>query len=393
MKNNKVAILTHYYRSVNYGGTLQAYALARFLNDNGFDAKQVSYAGKTKTNLPKEKISFIKKAATFIRRLTRIPFSAFKRVRYKKAKIEMEKIITKRMKVFDTFREENIPHTIDVYDENLQVLNHDFDIFITGSDQVFNFNFFRKGYFLGFVEKSKKKIAYAASMASTHLSEENALFFKKSLNDFYAISVREPEAMEYIDNLLGQKKALVCVDPTFLIKPEQWKTFASKRLFKEDYCFCYFLGSNQQERIIAKSYSKEHNFIIIGIPMYRDNYHFTDHGLFDVSVSDASPNDFVSLIMNANCVFTDSFHACVFSILFNKKFVVFKREENDNMTSRISSLLKTYNLSDCFICSKGKNAMMSAKRILDLEQFYDLSCNDSTRSSSIEFLINSCNGD
>lgn len=390
MKKIRIAILTHYYRSINYGGTLQAYALARFLNDNGFAAKQVSYAKEPKTSIQKSSIGFVKKTMHYIKRLPRIPFSIFKRVRYKKTKIQMERFMARRMDVFNAFREENIPHTAVFCDENLQVLNHDFDIFITGSDQVFNFNFFRKGYFLGFVGQDKKKIAYAASMATTNVSEENASFFKKSLENFYAISVREPEAMEYINNLFGKKIALVCVDPTFLINPEQWGKFAGEKLYKEDYCFCYFLGSNKKERLLARKFSNTRGIKCIGIPMCRDNYHFIDDGLFDISFPDASPKDFVSLIKNAKYIFTDSFHACVFSILFNKKFVVFKRDQKDDMTSRIESLLSYFGANRVFLNRSETETLHFVEDIFDKNIEYNTEKIDRLIEDSISFLREKC---
>ena len=53
----KIGILTHFHKSINYGGVLQAYALCKYLNNQGYDAFQILYSAKN-TSLNNEKKNY-----------------------------------------------------------------------------------------------------------------------------------------------------------------------------------------------------------------------------------------------------------------------------------------------------------------------------------------------
>ena len=151
--HKSIGILTHYYNSTNYGGLLQSYALCRYLNDNGVEARQVFFdASKQSLTIPqriKLRLYYGKKRLKGLKNLRAISE------------------IKKRGKSVVGFRNA-IPHTNEIYTyKNLSSLGDDFDAFITGSDQVWNPISINDAYSLIFT--NKPKYSYAASIASTSI--------------------------------------------------------------------------------------------------------------------------------------------------------------------------------------------------------------------------------
>lgn len=339
----KVGILTHYFKSLNYGGNLQAYALCSYINSLGIDAEQIRYDmisnGNRKLinrlrgkNLSKVVYVISKKIKYNIKRLFNNIFYNSD-VRYRNSFL---KLCKNSFIKFNTITIKN--SNFEYNNETINKTNELYDSFITGSDQVWNFSMFKEAFFLNFVNSGKKKLSYAASVVDYSLSDQQIEYFKKSIESFDAISVRENSAVEYISSFSSKNVNLV-VDPTLLLSKNDWNNIAAERLIKEKYIFSYFLGNNKISRKTCEKFAKENNLIIVDIPVANDGFKFLFKDFGDKTYV-ASPEEFLSLIKNAEYVFTDSFHAVVFSYIFNKQFFAFKREENDYMSSRIVDLLK-----------------------------------------------------
>ena len=385
----KIAIITHYCGSVNYGGNLQAYALPFFLNKNGFDAKQISYpvtkdtSGLTKIEILKQRLkgspfkAFKSICGTMLRSL-----NGFVHVRRKK---QIAMIHKKRFESFKHFQLEMIPHTNKEYlDESLKDLNQFFDFFITGSDQVFNFNMAKYGYFLTFV-KDKPKMSYAASMALDSIPENKKAFMKDALKDYQAIGVREEKTVGLLEELID-KKVELNIDPVFLLEREDWDAVASKRLVDEEYVFCYFLGNNQIEREEAKAFSKAMGLKLVCIPFYKTRYRHYDLNFGDINLPYASPEDFISLIKHAKYIFTDSFHACALSIIYQKQFIVFNRDKLGSMNSRIKSLVSTFDCEERFF-EENTGDLEKTKAILQSKTEFLTDKFVMLKTSSINYLL------
>ena len=94
---------------------------------------------------------------------------------------------------------------------------------------------------------------------------------------------------------------------------------------------------NCVEKIAAKKGWK-----IVVVPVTKESYTYQAEVLNDVG-----PKEWLSLVKHAKGVITDSFHGCVFSIIFKKSFRVFKRFSDDSVksqNSRVYTLLETYGL-------------------------------------------------
>ena len=150
---------------------------------------------------------------------------------------------------------------------------------------------------------------------------------------FDAISVREKTGVDILDSL--GLKGIEVVDPVLLLTRAAWETFCNTKIGVERkrYLLVYdlFLNDARLEKE-AKRLSTEYNLKIISVDASRKCT------FADKNISNAGPKEFVKLIAEAEYVVTNSFHATVFSIIFNKKFSVFYKYSN---ISRISDILNT----------------------------------------------------
>lgn len=213
--------------------------------------------------------------------------------------------------------------------------------FVAGSDQIWNplFEINSGREFLDFA-RPEQKIAYAASIGLDQLPEDVKAQYTDYLIDFQHISMREEEGAEIVKGLVG-KTVPVVLDPTMLLTGEQWKQMADKSSYKPKgkYIAKYILGiKNEQYDQFIENRAKE-----LGIELI-------DIGKFNKTHNNAlGPAEFLYLIANSEGFFTDSFHGTLFSILFEKEFIVFERpveEGYGSMTSRLNTLLNMFGLTE-----------------------------------------------
>lgn len=209
------------------------------------------------------------------------------------------------------------------------------DICIYGSDQIWNPNYMKEfPYLFEKNNKCKRAISYAASMGVTSISSEQEALFRDLLNNFTAISVRESSAKELLQSLVG-KEIEVVLDPTLLLDKSKYEKLEQKPkdLKKnEKYILCYILGDREQQVAVGK-YARDNGLKVILFSDRRDS----DYGI----------GEFLYLIHHAELICTDSFHACVFSFIFERPFVAFKRTGKSNyMYTRLQNLIDTFKLKN-----------------------------------------------
>lgn len=217
-----------------------------------------------------------------------------------------------------------------------------YDALITGSDQVWNSDYtdfkFDPVYFLNFGANSAKRIAYGVSM---HLYDNKEDWKKLSLyaNRLNAISVREKSVQERIEatGYFGPCKTVL--DPTLLLKKEEWINYESTEIkYEEDFVLVYSLKEKEKCCDLANKIASKKNFRIVDISPISicENSDW---------VSDCAPADFLYYVHHSKYVVTDSFHGTVFSIVYNKQFVSVAAEKSKD--SRILNLLKSLGLECC----------------------------------------------
>lgn len=373
----KIGIITHYHKSLNYGGNLQAYALCRYLIKCGVNAEQISYNKSQKIKIFQGTLKDI---------LLKLKKEIKKQVLHFLFRKEIKTLTIQRNKAFYHFSKELTPHTKAIYtDENIKDCIKEYDIFVTGSDQVWNLKWYRKPFFLEFVPDDKPKISYAASISLDVLNNGQKEIFSNFLKSYKAISVREDVSVNLLNEIVDKDVELV-LDPTLLLDIEEWNEVCEERIIEEKYVFVYFLGEREGVDDIVMEYAKNHNLRIVTIPYPSGVWKRNGRRFKDIEIMDASPEMFLSLIKYSECVFTDSFHAVVFSFIFKKQFYVFNRDKQGSMKSRIVSLTKIIGLQERFCINREEETIEHIEGLSEIDYnivFYEF---EKMREKSYEFI-------
>lgn len=226
-----------------------------------------------------------------------------------------------------------------IFNDDLNKIKHIYDYYVVGSDQVWNYNFIGNFdiYFMLSVER-EKCISYAASVGVDSIPDKLKQCYIDGFNHIDKLSVRENRGKEIIEELTRRKDIEVLVDPTMLLKDEDWDKISKKpkQLKADKYILSYFLGDLSQERKKEiDKIAKENNCEVINILDKNSPFYQT------------GPSEFLWLEKHAFLICTDSFHSSVFAILYNRPFVVFNREDKTvSMNSRIETLLCKFKLKN-----------------------------------------------
>lgn len=341
----KVGLCTP-YKIPNYGTKLQAYAVQEKIRSMGFEVEVVDFIRRSDMRPNKLfhryfNINFIK---------TKLANKKNKNVDDKKYQLG----IKKRNDALQSFDRTHyrLSKTIKGY-RGLKTLAQSYCAVVCGSDQIWlPTNVYNPTVTLEFAGEGCRRIAFAPSFGVSEIPKNKRREYVKFLESMDYISVREQSGQDLVRDLIG-KEVPVILDPTLSIETDIWKQLADtgRKLVDGKYVFCYFLGDTEAHREAVKKYAKENNLKIVALPHFIE-YTPCDNDYADVHLYDVTPCDFLNLIEDAECVFTDSFHASVFSILFKKKFYTFERfkaSDRNSTNSRIYTLLKSLGLEDRLI--------------------------------------------
>lgn len=241
---------------------------------------------------------------------------------------------------FHTWSKKHIP-TRDFYGCKVlpESLNQEYDMFFAGSDQIWNYRFpgtKYDDYFLKFAEE-RKKCAISGSFGVESIPDEWKQTYIDGLSSFAHLSVREEAGQRIIKGLLD-RDVPVLIDPTMALTKEEWKAVARKPRVDttKPYVLKYYLGDDDGS---IDAWAAENGYAVY--PLLDPNR---------PELYSAGPGEFISLIENAALVCSDSFHCCVFSILFQRPFAVYARRGTGNyMTSRLDTLLGTFGLENRWV--------------------------------------------
>lgn len=324
MKSN-IAILSLYYKNGNYGGVLQAYGLQKALEEQGHCVMQISY----------DLLSGYKKPQKY--KWYKIMAELYHLFKYRGWMLDFHR----RQKLVYDFAD-SIPHTKKVTASNIGKLADDFDLFICGSDQIWNPIGWQTTLFLDFLPKEKKRIAYAASVSKNILSEEELRFMERYLMNFDRISVRESNTVKQLKERFPDWNIETMPDPVLLLSREAWTKMLVKRQNHEKYILAYFLGHDKKQRNQIIAYAKARNMGLKFISHLDWNDYGWEKNNEDFLTGPIGASEFLSLIAYAELVVTDSYHGTVFAAIFNTPFVAVERVMPDkaaSMVSRIATIL------------------------------------------------------
>lgn len=375
----KIGILTQPLRT-NYGGLLQAFALQRVLARMNHDVitEEVPYNLKMKISLK----SFLKSSL-----LWRVISFILRRIDFNDILLPSNKQFQQISRNTHSFIDRNI-NTLSYFDNDLF---HSLDVIIVGSDQVWRpiYNHNISKYFLcGIGSTDHCKISYAASFGVDYweFNKEQENSAKEGLSHFDAVSVREDSGVSLCREYLNKEAELV-LDPTLLLAKEDYcKLLPDTKNFSGLYT--YILDRNSFKESIISMVSKQLNIKEYTVKPIKE---FKDLSLFKKMFSIVDEvvippvEDWIMGFRDADFVITDSFHGTVFSIIFQKQFVVIGNRSRG--ISRFISLLKLLKLENRLVLDNMSDIDMIFNNMID----YDTVEVSLTRlkKKSLKFLLES----
>lgn len=312
----KIGLLT-IHDTLNYGSLLQTYALYKAIEFLGKDVELIDY-----------------KCKAICERETTYPLRECKSIKDIAKSLMWHGAMQEKYDNFWKFMKENMRLSTGYTKENIQSANEIFDSFVVGSDIVWGTNITGKdwSYFLDFAEDNKGKIAFSSSIG-TKWEKGDEQQIKKYLNRFDSISVREKLAQEWLHDI--NIDAQVTCDPTMLWKNEFWKKMVKKTSSNEKpYVFVYMWTKDMRTLDHAKQYAATHGLKVKCQQFYTPFKNVEN-------VKPVTLEAWISLIANAQVVFTASYHGLLYSLYFHKDVYYYNRENK----SRMESLGEEFNIS------------------------------------------------
>ena len=327
----KVDIITR-HSVPNYGSLLQSYATQKVIEEMGFESEIINYTRYEERY--KNLVNTLIKGKKWNKNIiTRTIYKMIQKPNY-----------TKMYRKFEKYRKNFLKESRLEYG-SLQELKDNVpeaDVYCSGSDQIWGkigTVEYDEAYFLKFIEdRTKRCIAYSSSFGKEEIDGSLEKNIKKLLENYSDILVREDTAKSILKKH-GIENVEQVLDPTLLLNKEQWSNLASKVKNKQKkYILVYQLHDNKSFDKYAKEFSKKTGLKLLRISP--SIYHITRSGKL---IYLPNQYEFLSLFQNAEYVLTDSFHATVFSIIFNRKFVDILPGKT---STRIISILKLTGLQD-----------------------------------------------
>lgn len=317
----KVGIMT-FHRAINYGAVLQSLALKETINSLGHSCEIINYQCDTL-----EKVA----SPFYIESRSIKSFLIFL------LQIKMRCIKNKR---FDTFACKFLDKDkAIVSNNNINEATCDFDVLVTGSDQVWNYEItgLDKNFFLDFGNENQTRISYAASFGVSSIPDNLVPTYKQLLQKLDSISVREEQGANLVRALVN-KNCTMNIDPVFLFDKERWKQYITMNKPETDYIVVYCINKSECYKV-AEKLSHKTGLKIVGLQVSMSNRTKCK------KIQTESPEDFLGWIYRAKYVVTDSFHGTAFSLIFNKQFIVCTGGMTKQRMSRQETLLKIFGLT------------------------------------------------
>lgn len=297
---------------LNYGAILHSFAFQKVLDSLHVQNEIIDYVTPSleKHNLKYPTLNYLKRRKYYLT-LTSLLRIRSHAVRYEK---------------FKRFQKENLRVSALAYSlASLSNANLEYDTVVCESDVIWAPSFFAgsfdPAFFLALPSmKSMYKASYAASMANADLSAQQIKELYNLIKGIDAISVRETYARDLIQK--NYNLPVECVlDPTLLLSQEDYSKITAKKLVKEPYVLLYFpLGYSTKIIRIVREYAKNKNLKVVECSRYPWDK------VFHETILDAGVEEWLSLIKHAETIFSNSFHAACFSMIFEKDFYAFSRK-------------------------------------------------------------------
>jgi len=357
----KIGIITYWKSSDNYGEQLQNYALQEYLRGLGHEPFLIRYDYDNDTIYGSRPLHIRLLRACNPARLIK----HFKVKRYNK-KLRMDRTLHPRG--FETFREQYL--TMSIVYPSINDLRKDppeADIYVTGSDQVWNtyagglteMRNRLSAFFLDFGNKDVRRVSYAASWGRDMVPEDEQVFIRPLLARFDRISVRESSGIDLCCQM-GREDAVPALDPVLLHDAQKYRDLYPGKACAPDkkYLLFYYLNNDGSYNIrVVFDWAASMDLQVVYVT---DDWH-DDHKRSFPGVT-----EWVGLVDNAEYVVTNSYHCCLFALIFGKRFGIIRRKgEYQGMNTRMDSLFKTLGITPRYIEGDDLGILERPAEVLD----------------------------
>lgn len=367
---------------MNYGGILQAYALQTVLKRQGHEVFTIDHHNRREySSFKSQLLSFLKR--NFLHYFRKEDVSICWNPFMSENEYKMLSHNTR------DFVARNLSMTREIWRDDIYSIDKEylFDAYVVGSDQVW-LPYYYPNSFLDFVDKKGViKVFYGASCGEySFLNNPLAIKTCQSLlEDFTGISVREDSLIKRVDHTIHRPIEHV-LDPTLLLEPEDYISVCSCESRISDNIFVYILDDNENKQRIVDFVNKE---LVLPIRNVNASKKFIKRS--NTNIKECvfpSVDNWILSLEKSSFVVTDSFHGTVFSILFNKPFVVIGNKQRG--MDRFISLLSIFDLSDRLISDGDLNKLnMLINKKIDYRLVNERL--ETWRNKSLKFLENSLN--
>lgn len=353
----KVGVLT-FHRATNFGTVLQAYATVTVLKELGFEAELIDYRPDyIEKTIRNRRLRDSKNIKTIVSILIN--------------KIIYGNQMTQKNKNFLEFISK-IPVSNQIYRtvEEVQQEVQQYDVILSGSDQLWNEKITGSDDTYFFPFEHEKKVSYASSFGVSTISEERKTKIREYLKDFSYISVREKTAVTLVEDILGSEKNTRLkiervIDPTLLIKKDSWGQLINFNLNlpRQGYILTYYMIETPILRQITKKLEKETGLPVVNIKPSKKQMILREGR----NMMWAGPREYLSCYAGAKYVVTNSFHGSAFAINFEVPMYVAPLPVSmaGEVNSRLIELLEWYYLSERWIDSNDALQKVNSKEKLD----------------------------
>ncbi len=315
----KIGILT-FHREINYGACLQAYALLTHIKKIQNDTEIIDFVPNSeidKRSWKRKTLHFFKTLVSFNEKKQQLKKKKFQSFYNKHLILSKEKLIG---------------------DNEARIANLQYQILISGSDQIFNLTLSDNSftYYLPF--NSITKISYGSSFGREKITDLEKWAILKYLPSFSNLSFREKNGYLIVNSLIKLKEENIVVDPVFLLSDFEWNLLIKKHIKKrKNYVFIYAMEKTKWLEktidLVSKKYPDYKLLLING------GNHKLNIKKKKKEIKIAGPEDFLALISEASIVVTNSFHGLAFALIFKKKIYCCAHSSKNTRLSNLLSMI------------------------------------------------------
>lgn len=310
--------------ALNYGSTLQAFALQECIKSLGHNPEIIDYQNEKINEIYRKNYSIFPALKKILIGHVRTGLIELKEL----MKHKHTDMYRRMLRQYDKYRFSHLKLTKKVFNENDKVFS-EFDVLISGSDQVWNSSIVGNNpvYYLDIPSYEKKRVTYAAS--GNLLSCQARI---DSIKKIDSLSVRESELKDELSDLGLMNVSVIC-DPTILCDRTFWDDQLINEPLDYEYIFAYLMWDEPLVQDFLEKLSKEKKLPVICI--HRAATYVIVN---EKKVNTASPQSFIDLLANAKYVIVNSFHGLAMSLIYEKQFMAYSSGR------RIDNCLKKYEL-------------------------------------------------